>query len=70
MNVREKAAIIAALLEVLGEQAGEATEAGARVWRTSAHPHLDSWAWQPRGKSSYRIAGRVQLHRGRRVGRF
>lgn len=67
MNDHEKAALIACLLDVL-EGADEQDER-QRLWPSSGHPHIDSTAWNPRGPSAYRLAGRVRQHRSRRIGR-
>lgn len=70
MQDRDRAALVACLLEVLGEGNGEGADEASRIWPASGHPHYDGWGWNPRGPSAYRLAGRVKLHKGRRVGRY
>jgi hypothetical protein len=68
MQDNQKAALIACLLEVLGD--GREGSDAERVWPASGHPHFDSAAWNPRGAAAYRLAGRIRLHRSRNVGRY
>ncbi len=70
MDPNERAALVACLLEVLDEGEGGKLENTRRVWPSTGHPHYDCWGWNPRGPSAYRLAGRIVLHRGRRLGRY
>ncbi len=70
MEQKEKAALVACLLEVLGHGEEAGSEDTARLWPSTGHPHYESWGWNPRGPSAYRLAGRIVLHRGRRLGRY
>jgi hypothetical protein len=70
MKENEKAAVVACLLEVLGEGNHKPASTGTRVWAASRHPHIDSWSWTPRSEDGYRLSGRLNLFRSRQTGRF
>ncbi len=70
MQDKERAALVACLLEVLGEAEVCGADDARRRWPSSALPQGEGWGWNPRGPSGYRLAGRMLLHKGRRVGRY
>lgn len=70
MQDKERAALVTCLLDVLGEEDGRGGDESRRRWPASALPQSEGWGWNPRGPSAYRLAGRMLLHKGRRVGRY
>ena len=69
MNDQEKIAVIVSLLDALESEARPKASVTARLWSGSLHPHLDRWAWSPRGADSFRLSGRHALFNARRVGK-
>lgn len=69
MKDQEKIAVIVSLLDALEQEAHQQSSVTSRLWSGSLHPHLNRWAWNPRGADSFRLSGRHALFNSRQVGK-
>lgn len=63
---RRRLLLAAAVVHLLAEQDADAGDPTGAAWtRTGQGGLADRWAWNHRSPSSWRLAGRLDLHRGR-----
>ncbi len=67
-DTRVRLLLAAAVTQLLAEQAGgaDAGEPSGAAWVRTGHQGLAGrWAWNPRTPAAWRMAGRLDHHRGR-----
>ncbi len=65
-DTRRRLILAAAIAQLLSEQGADAGDPSGAVWTRTGHPGLaGAWAFNPRSPSSWRLAGRLDHHRGR-----
>ena len=66
-DTRRRLLLAAAVVQLLAEQAGaDAGDPSSAAWVRTGHQGLaGAWALNPRSPSAWRLAGRLDHHRGR-----
>jgi hypothetical protein len=65
-DTRRRLLLAAAITQLLAEQGSDQGDPIGAAWARTGHQGLaGSWAFNPRGPSSWRLAGRLDHHRGR-----
>ncbi len=63
-DTRRLLLLSAAIAHLLREQGADSGEPSAQAWVRTGHSGLgESWSWNPRSHSSWRMAGRLGHHR-------
>jgi hypothetical protein len=65
-DTRRRLLLAAAISQLLAEQGVDSGDPCGAAWARTGHQGLaGAWAWSPRSPSSWRLAGRLDHHRGR-----
>jgi len=65
-DTRHRLLLAAAIAQLLSEQSDDAGDPAGVAWVRTGHKSLaGSCAWNPRSPSAWRLAGRLDHHRGR-----
>ena len=65
-DTRRRLLLAAAIAQLLAEQSAETGTPSAQTWVRTGHGGLAGrWAWNHRSPSAWRLAGRLDHHRGR-----
>ncbi len=65
-NTRHRLLLAAAVAQLLSDQGADAGDPSTAAWVRTGHSGLAGrWAWNHRSPSSWRLAGRLDHHRGR-----
>jgi hypothetical protein len=65
-DTRRRLLLAAAITQLLAEQGADTGDALSAAWARTGHQGLGAaWAYNPRSPTSWRLAGRLDHHRGR-----
>ncbi len=65
-DTRRRLLLAAAITQLLAEQGADDGDPSVQAWSRTGHRGLaGAWAFNPRSPSSWRLAGRLDHHRGR-----
>ena len=65
-DTRRRLLLAAAITQLLAEQGADAGDPAGAAWVRTGHQGLaGTWAHNPRSTAAWRIAGRLDHHRGR-----